>query len=193
MAGSIVPTDMAANFDASVKEDGRVRLLKAAKLLFSQGGYEETSVAELLKHSGLRAPSLYHHFGDKEGLFVDWALDTFDEISAELATATTLNDCASVLLNGARIDFLQLMRDLRVLKEQAYRDSVRESLRIKIVAPIAAILKQSESLEPSTLPEEEAWYFLHSVMYCHPRYCSQRPAGRINGMLTKWVIDRFVP
>jgi TetR/AcrR family transcriptional regulator len=49
---------------------GRERLLEAAMRLFTSRGYAETSVRDIVAAAGLTAPSLYHHFGNKEGLFL---------------------------------------------------------------------------------------------------------------------------
>ncbi len=49
---------------------GRERLLKAATRLFATKGYAATSVRDIVSTAGITAPSLYHHFGSKEGLFL---------------------------------------------------------------------------------------------------------------------------
>jgi AcrR family transcriptional regulator len=49
---------------------GRERLLEAALRLFASKGYTATSVRDIVSAAGVTAPSLYHHFGNKEGLFL---------------------------------------------------------------------------------------------------------------------------
>ena len=49
---------------------GRERLLEAAMRLFASKGYAATSVRDIVGAAGVTAPSLYHHFGNKEGLFL---------------------------------------------------------------------------------------------------------------------------
>ena len=49
---------------------GRERLLEAALRLFASKGYAATSVRDIVSAAGVTAPSLYHHFGNKEGLFL---------------------------------------------------------------------------------------------------------------------------
>jgi AcrR family transcriptional regulator len=49
---------------------GRERLLEAAMRLFATKGYAATSVRDIVSAAGVTAPSLYHHFGNKEGLFL---------------------------------------------------------------------------------------------------------------------------
>jgi len=44
-------------------------ILSAALKLFSEKGYEGTSVSELVLAAGITKPTLYYYFGSKEGLF----------------------------------------------------------------------------------------------------------------------------
>jgi TetR/AcrR family transcriptional regulator len=64
----------------------RSRILLEAVRLFGQRGYGSTSVRELVEAAGVTKPTLYYHFGNKEGLFVAAAneqLDAFDLITRE--------------------------------------------------------------------------------------------------------------
>ena len=56
------------------------RILKSALDLFSQKGYDGTSVREVCAAAGITKPTLYHFFGSKEGVYralVDGALLEF--------------------------------------------------------------------------------------------------------------------
>ena len=48
--------------------DNRQQLLNSALQLFSQRGYDAVGVQEIVTCAGLTKPSLYHHFGSKQGL-----------------------------------------------------------------------------------------------------------------------------
>ncbi len=52
----------------SQREDTRVQVLDAALSLFTDKGYFNTSVHEIGRVAGVSIGSIYHHFGDKEGL-----------------------------------------------------------------------------------------------------------------------------
>src|SRR5687767_11131980 len=98
---------------------GRDRLLSAARALFGHGSYAEVSVGQVLQIAGVQAPTLYHHFGDKEGLYVSWATDAFNRIGAQLAklpddgpTDEVLKAFAEVLI-GADTDAAHILRDAR--------------------------------------------------------------------------------
>lgn len=49
--------------------NSRDAILRAARDLFTQKGFANTSVREICQEADATAPSLYHHFGDKDGLF----------------------------------------------------------------------------------------------------------------------------
>ena len=49
-------------------EATRASLLAAARRMFADSGYANTSMDELTAQAGLTRGALYHHFGDKQGL-----------------------------------------------------------------------------------------------------------------------------
>lgn len=63
-------------------ESGRQRLIDAARLLLAEHTDREPSTRELYELAGVAAPTLYHHFGTKEGLLeavVEQAFSTYVE------------------------------------------------------------------------------------------------------------------
>ncbi len=67
--GNVRGTARRRSREAAVR-NGRQRLLEAASRLFASKGYTATSVRDIVSAAGVTAPSLYHHFGNKEGLFL---------------------------------------------------------------------------------------------------------------------------
>ena len=56
------------------------RILKKALELFSEKGYDATSVREICEAAGITKPTLYHFYGSKEGVYraiVEGALERF--------------------------------------------------------------------------------------------------------------------
>ncbi len=56
------------------------RILKKAMELFSDRGYDATSVREICEAAGITKPTLYHFYGSKEGVYralVEGALERF--------------------------------------------------------------------------------------------------------------------
>jgi len=72
-------------------------LRAAGRRLFGQHGYEATSISALSAEAGVTAGALYHHFGDKKGLFAAVA----EELDSNLVklVAKVSNDA---LASGAR-------------------------------------------------------------------------------------------
>lgn len=63
------------------------RVLDAAEDLFAEKGYSATSLGEVADRVGIRSPSLYNHFKNKEALYLavlERLLERFNEPLAEL-------------------------------------------------------------------------------------------------------------
>jgi AcrR family transcriptional regulator len=62
-------------------------LVKVAKHFFSEKGYVNTPMEEIVKEAGLTRGALYHHFGGKKGLFQAVFEDALDEINERIEKA----------------------------------------------------------------------------------------------------------
>jgi AcrR family transcriptional regulator len=60
----------------------KARLLRAAAELLANSGGSAVSTRQITQQAGVTAPTLYHHFGDKEGLFDAVVTAGFDEYVA---------------------------------------------------------------------------------------------------------------
>jgi AcrR family transcriptional regulator len=61
-------------------EATRLALIKAARALFTARGYHDVGIREFAAVAGVTRGALYHHFGDKESLF----LAVFDTVEKEM-------------------------------------------------------------------------------------------------------------
>lgn len=59
------------------------KLIQVARRAFGEYGYAETSMDKLTAEAGLTRGALYHHFGDKKGLFAA----VVDQIDSEMASS----------------------------------------------------------------------------------------------------------
>ncbi|GAA5631662.1 hypothetical protein Acal02_02302 [Acinetobacter calcoaceticus] len=62
----------------------RTKLIEVARRAFAKYGYADTSMDKLTAEAGLTRGALYHHFGDKRGLFAA-VVDQIDSQMAEYA------------------------------------------------------------------------------------------------------------
>ena len=89
----------------------RARIVGVATGLFAQAGYEATSIETVLAQSGVSRGALYHHFEDKQALFVA----VLEAIEASIAQATVvasrgIADPVEALLAGCNA-WLDVSRD----------------------------------------------------------------------------------
>lgn len=61
----------------------RKKLIEVARRAFAEYGYADTSMDKLTAEAGLTRGALYHHFGDKKGLFAA----VVDQIDSEMASS----------------------------------------------------------------------------------------------------------
>ncbi|MCE8432416.1 TetR/AcrR family transcriptional regulator [Rhodovulum sulfidophilum] len=66
---------------ADMMDETRRKLLASARAAFAEKGFHETSMDDLTSAVGLTRGALYHHFGNKTGLFAA----VVDQIDAEMA------------------------------------------------------------------------------------------------------------
>ena len=84
------------------REDARQAILEATEEILVEGGAEALSIRRLAERCGCTAPTIYHYFGDKQGL-VDAALDQrFDELLRGLRRLPGHDDPAEVIRGRAR-------------------------------------------------------------------------------------------
>src|SRR4026208_351260 len=69
---------------ATVMVRNNDRILKSALELFSDKGYEATSVREICEAAGITKPTLYHFYGSKEGVYRALVEGVLERFRAEL-------------------------------------------------------------------------------------------------------------
>jgi AcrR family transcriptional regulator len=129
---------------------GKQRVLDAAQTLFAEGSYGDIGVAQILERAGVQAPTLYHHFGDKEGLFVAWAEQAFGRVEQTVQanagganTIEALSRYGTALLSSIDLDLTQILRDAPRMQRPESRDRVLAAYMRAIYEPLASILVQA--------------------------------------------------
>lgn len=96
-------------------ESGRERLLKVARQEFARNGFAATSVEDLVKMAAVTSPTLYHHFGNKRGLFIATAQDVYGRTLAAFRAAIDSNAPFDRAINALIDESAALMREEPVL------------------------------------------------------------------------------
>lgn len=129
-------------------KSGRKRLLESAAAVFASRGYTEVGIAEILKSGEVQAPTLYHHFGDKEGLFVAWAEWAFAELGDEIESVVeNFDDSVNRLVAFARsvgeqsrIDIIRTLDSGNRLERSESRDRIERAYFKCIFEPLCVTL-----------------------------------------------------
>ncbi len=93
-------------------EATRSALLAAARRLFSEKGYAETSTPEIVRAAGVTRGALYHHFEDKVALFRAVITDEYRAVAEEItASAKSVPGSGMDALRQGSRGFLNAMAD----------------------------------------------------------------------------------
>src|SRR5260221_13283552 len=90
--------------------DTRERVLAVAQTLFAERGYRGTSLRDIAKRIGIKAPSLLHHFPSKQQLYIAVLEKMFEN----------LEDAANAVAWG------------RESRQDRMRQAVRDAIDFKI-------------------------------------------------------------
>lgn len=113
---------------------GRGRILREARALFTAQGFAAVSMQQIADAAAVNKATLYHHFKDKEALFVSVMAEEFARMSvgmvASVAAGGSLRDqlqrVATYILDQLHSDFGRLLADLRVHVSPERRDRIME-------------------------------------------------------------------
>lgn len=106
-------------------------VVAAAALAFSEGGYEATSIDDLVRCTGLHRGSLYQAFGSKRGLFLLALRRASTELAAEPWTEPT---------GSGRLDLLLVALLELGPRDRAVADLIDEAIRCARVPDVAGLL-----------------------------------------------------
>lgn len=158
--------------------NGRARLLDAAQHLFCKLGLSEVTVAQILDRSGVKAPTLYHHFDGKEGLYVTWIGEALRRIEAKLSALDRekgaeafLIGVRQILLANSSMDVVQVLRDRRWLSDDDSLDLIDKALDRCVFRPIGAgVCEHAKSNGRDLSNEEFGQVFVHLLSLDRPNY-----------------------
>ena len=142
---------------AEQKAQTSSRLISAARTIFVERGYAQTSMDELCAAAGVTRGALYHNFGGKEGLFEAVARQIDEEITDRLLQGAdgtpTLVDfietCVAYLTMALEPEVQQIMfRDGPAVLGQRLRE-IDQGSSIELLRQTIAELQKSGVLLPT--------------------------------------------
>jgi TetR/AcrR family transcriptional regulator len=102
-------------------ESAKGAIRNAAAELFADKGFAATSTREICQRAGVTKPVLYYHFGNKEELYEELVLDTFNEYQKDLRRATHRGRTTREKLVEAVTAMFAFLRRNRTLSRMAMR------------------------------------------------------------------------
>lgn len=161
----------------------RDKLLEAANAVFPTLPYSVASVSAILERAGVQAPTMYHHFGDKEGLYLAWVESSLEHlglmIGRALATEFPMSDrlvnVAKILLQPGHPDPLQIRRDASMMKRSESAESLYRRVLAAVYDPLLrALLASVQAGHLRTQPVDRmAHVFVVTVLSFRPPYALQ--------------------
>jgi AcrR family transcriptional regulator len=147
----------------------RERVIRAATELFAANGYDGTSTEAVLQASGVSRGSLYHHFANKEALFMAVLEAMQMRVAEDLAVAAAgLTDAVDVLRTGC-IEWVRragdpVIRQIMLIDGPAvlgWREFRAFDERLALGAIRGAL---TEAAEAGRIPPEHVDAFAHIVL-----------------------------
>lgn len=169
--------------------------MTAADKMFGQSPYAEVSIAPLLSEAGVQPPTLYHHFGDKEGLFVAWAQLKFGAIQGKLSLRNTpslidgLTGFATLFFMEVAFDIDQVSNDAPKLARSDSQEAIFGAYFQAVYEPLCAVL--IEGMERGELPPEQVGPI--ADLFLAGLHLLKRKTTPGNEVTTaRWFAERFV-
>ncbi len=134
----------------SGEHGARRRLLREGMRLFTQQGFASVSTRQICIAAGVTQPTLYHHFGSKEGLYhavlEEWFRNLRHEMTHAIAQGKTFRERLQTLAiffwSGQAGEYQAIQRDaMQHLPRENIR-ALRVTLRESVVNPLMALMNQ---------------------------------------------------
>ena len=151
----------------------RTAIMKTATKLFLNKGFGETSTRDIAKEIGITQPALYHHFNDKEVLFLDVMTAHGSKVRQEVNRVMRETDqkgedrlweLAKTLLRLHPKDIYEQWQSAGKLLTQSSRRKLNVIFMIDYIEPVSEFFKQPDvKVRPDVLPKEAAELFIASL------------------------------
>lgn len=113
---------MSLHEETASSHDSRERILEAAARLFVEQGYRGLSMREIAEAVGVSKPAIYHHFADKEELFLAILNRYVEQLSGAVRVAAQVPEGAPAALARIARTILEQPMEQRALLRLATQD-----------------------------------------------------------------------
>jgi AcrR family transcriptional regulator len=127
----------------------RELILRQAERLFMQRGYAAVSVGDVAEAVGVTKPTLYYHFGDKEGLYAAMLVALLTRVGAHVRRVTLLEAPLRERLEALALGYFRhadatmepMLRDTEQLVGPERAASVWAAYEQEMLAPLMALMR----------------------------------------------------
>lgn len=183
-------------------ERTRQAILETATRLFMQKGFGQTSTRDIAKGIGITQPALYHHFSDKEVLFLsvmtEFSRKVHQDINKvlrkhQLDPEEQLFEIVKVLKKHHTISIYEQYNQAIQLLSKSSQRKFNMIFVMDYLGPIGEYFKQPEvGLRADLLPREAAELFLASLTPVFGTYQVIGGHAITSDQRTKLIIDCII-
>lgn len=151
----------------------RQRIINAATKQFLERGYGNTSTRDIAKVCKITQPALYHHFSDKEVLYMESITSLAGSVRQDVNSVMRAKDLepeerliriAKVLMKYHPRSVYDQFNDAKALLSKSSQRKLEILFRMDYIEPIAEFFKMPDvNLRADVLPNEAAELFIDEL------------------------------
>lgn len=155
------------------KEETRMNIIETATELFMTKGYRATSTRKIAAKLGITQPNLYHHFNNKEALYLAVIETLAADVSEHLTTVLTDPELTfsekltqmSIYLNKTHpFDFFMMLHDIHSELSEELSKKIYVIWKENYQRPFVELFESySGQLRFGYSPEKIASYFFNTI------------------------------
>ena len=156
----------------SAEPTTKTAILEAAIPLFASAGFNSISMRTIAKQVGITAPTLYHHFPDKQALYIAAVAHAFSRKAKPLSASLSTNKTPDERLKDFVYTFSKLIHDDRDFHKLIQRELLDgDANRLQLLAEqvfldlFISLTSLSKELDPSFDPHLLAVSIVGLVSY----------------------------
>jgi TetR/AcrR family transcriptional regulator len=183
--------------------EAETKLLESALRLFSEKGYEGTSIREIIEGAGVTRPVLYYYFENKEDLFTRLVEEKFSEMVSKIEQAKydheTCGDRLKAIMRYAfqlteeNLEAVRLILQVFFSPPQQGPSLDRVALARKRFRHIIDIMQEGlENKEIAGGDAQSLGLVFQGIMDMHVMAKTNRPETRLTDELADGLVDLFL-